>query len=485
MPSRRRLPSHSLVSRFRRAALAPLRRAAIRRLRRLASEAGFAVPTVTLMLIAALGMAGVAVSTSIGGQGGIVRDQETKSALAVAESGVDQAVLQFNRYGLASESEPCAPIGHTTTDAEGWCPEVTGTTVNGGTVTYRARPTSGEMPSGDVAFTELEVVAKGTLDGTTRRVEQVANSSAGQDIFLDATVQSEEGIKLESNAEIHAGTATNGDLTIEDNAKQCGTATVGVGKEKKGGGEYSTDLECGTSGGEPAEDEIDLPPVEQGEAPEENDNDRLFQKDRISGNKNTACFDGLNGSGKEDKSCGERELVIGSNSSVTLGGSVYSFCKLTLNSNSSLYVAQGKEVKIYFDSPENCGYDEEPVVQLELRSNSRITSEPGKSASIALLFVGSTEIDTKIVLNSETAVDGPCEQNFVVYAPRTDIELNSETKFCGGLAGKTVHLDSNAEVWTSSGIDEFYLPLVAPHYVSSRFVDCTAEAATEVPDEGC
>ena len=29
------------------------------------------------------------------------------------------------------------------------------------------------------------------------------------------------------------------------------------------------------------------------------------------------------------------------------------------------------------------------------------------------------------------------------------------------------------------------LPLVAPHYEPSRFVECTAQAAIGLPDEGC
>ncbi|MBW8058827.1 MAG: hypothetical protein FVQ78_00540 [Solirubrobacterales bacterium] len=479
MTVRDRLPGHRSLN----ATTAPIRRVAGVAARRLASEAGFAVPTVMLMIVAALGMAGVAVAVSVQGQGGTVRDQETKSALAVAESGVGQALLHFNRYGLVSETNPCEPVSATPPDAESWCAEVPGTTVNGGTVSYRVRPTSSELPNGELAFTALEVVSVGTLFGTTRRLEVSASSSAGQDIFFEATVQSKDSIDLDSNSEIHAGTATNGDINLASEAKQCGTATVGIGKELTGSGYYA-DIECGTSGGTPLEDEISLPPVNQDDAPTNNNNDRLFTQDRISGNKNTACFDGFNGAGKEDASCGPRELVIGSNSSVTLGGSVYSFCKLTLDSNSALYIAPNAEVTIYFDSPEACGY-EDGVIQLALRSNSRITSAPGKAGSVAMLFVGSPDTSTKILLNSETAVDGPCEQNFVIYAPYTDIDLDSNTKFCGALAGKTVHLASFAQVWTSSGIGDFVLPLTAPHYVADRFVDCTAAAATGAPDEGC
>ena len=53
-------------------------------------------------------------------------------------------------------------------------------------------------------------------------------------------------------------------------------------------------------------------------------------------------------------SAGTRQLTIDHNSSLTLTGHMYSFCKLTLNSNSAIYIAAGQTVNIYFDSPEHC-----------------------------------------------------------------------------------------------------------------------------------
>jgi hypothetical protein len=167
---------------------------------------------------------------------------------------------------------------------------------------------------------------------------------------------------------------------------------------------------------------------------------------------------------------------------------VYSLCKLTLNSNSALYAAPGAEATIYFDAPEACGYgeDPQPVTQLELRSNSQIAPSSGKSSSLALLFVGSKNVETEILLNSETAVeDALCQQNFIIYAPYTDVQFDSNSSFCGAVAAQSVHLNSNAEIWNSSGIVNYALPLVAPHFEPSRFVDCRAEAVSGAPDEGC
>lgn len=453
---------------------------------RLTSEAGFAIPTVMLMTVAAMGIASVAVMTSIQGQSGVVRDQQTKSALAVAESGVEQALLHYNR-----NVAPCEPT------AEGeWCGPVTGMSVNGGSVEYWARLTDGEGCGVGNEVGCVEIVSQGTVDNVTRRVEVFASTLSSDDSlnhgpFYKASVISKETLTLDSNAVIHTGTETNGDIELKSNARQCGQASVGIGKKmtKEPNTGYYSDAGCTSPGSTVLEQEVTLPLVDQKDAATNNDNGRLFSQDLVSGNKGDACWSGVTAAGKSTTKCGpERELLVEGNSAVTLGGTVYSFCKLRLKSNSALYISSSANVTIYFDSPENCGYTS-ATTQLNLQSNSRITSATGEPISIAMLFVGSESIPTKILLNSNTSVNGPCEQNFVVYAPLSEVELNSNSKFCGAIAGKVVHLDSNAEIWTATGSEEFSLPEyeappTPPHYTPFRFVECSATSGTS-PDFGC
>jgi type II secretory pathway pseudopilin PulG len=453
---------------------------------RLASEAGFAIPTVMLMTVAALGIASVAVMTSIQGQSGVVRDQQTKSALAVAESGVEQALLHYNR-----SVAPCQPAG------EGeWCGPVAGMSVNGGSVEYWARLTDSEGCGVANEVSCVEIVSQGTVDNVTRRVDVYASTLSSEDSpnkgpFYKASVISKENLTLDSNAVIHTGTETNGNIELKSNARQCGQASVGIGKKmtKEPNTGYYNDAGCTSPGSTVLEQEVTLPAVDQGEAATKNDNGRLFSQDLVSGKKADACWSGVTADGKSSKKCGtNRQLLVEGNSAVTLGGTVYSFCKLTLKNNSALYIESGANVTIYFDSPENCGFTA-TTTQLELQSNSRITSATGKPISIAMLFVGSETIPTRILLNSNTAVNGPCEQNFVIYAPLSEVELNSNSKFCGAIAGKVVHLDSNAEIWTASGSEEFSLPEyeappTPPHYTPFRFVECSATSGTS-PDSGC
>ena len=434
-------------------------------------EDGFAVPTAMLMLLAATSIVTVGVMSSVRTQSGTTRDQNTKSALPQAEAGVEQALLHFNRIQVSAN--PCSPVSVTGPDASGWCGPVTGG-FDEGAFTYYARPLTGG---------ELEIVSTGDYNGVTRRVYASANSSSGQQVFAEASTLSQDGMHLDSNAEIRSNVATNGGIQLDANSKICGAANVGIGKElgTSSNAQHFNDPNCTVAGGA-GEEELSLPAVNQGDAATVNDNGRFFAQDLVSGQKADACWNGVRANGSSG-SCGTRELSVSNNSAVTLGGAKYSFCKLTMSSNSALYVQAGATVVIYFDSPEACGY-QSGTVQLEMLSNTRISSTPGSPANIALLFVGSSSRQTQINLNSNTAANGTCSSNFVVYAPRSDITLNSNSTYCGGIAGKTLELDSNAKVLSHGDASSYVLPGTPPHYELSRFVECTAQATAQ-PGTGC
>jgi hypothetical protein len=444
------------------------------------AQDGFAVPTALLMLIASFAIVSVGVVASINTQRGTVRDQGTKSALQLAEAGVSEALLHYNRI-WADEESPCGPVTSSAPDAQGWCPPISGTDV-GGTYSYQVRASNFNF---DLAGT-LEIVSTGTTSnasGASRRVYISADSASAQQIFSEYSVQMGDGIVMDSNSEIHAGAATNGDIALSSNARQCGQASVGAGHNMilDGNSQYHGDTQC-TQTGSLNHEEISLPPVNQGDVVTNNDNGRLFGQDLISGTTSSVCFNGIRGNGTTG-TCGARHLDLASNTSVTLGGSKYSFCKLTMSSNTAIYIAAGHSVAIYFDSPEACGYTG-TTDQLHMDSNARITATDGSAANAALLFVGSDSIDTNVLLSSNTNIGAACEQNFVVYAPRSHVEMNSNSTYCGAIAGQTMHMDSNARLFTSSGAQNFVVPATAAHFTVARFVDCST-APSNPPNGGC
>jgi len=435
------------------------------------------------MLLAAFAIVSVGVAATVDVQRGTNRDQSTKSAVQLADTGVNEAMLHFNRIA-PSPTNACSPISGTPPSG-GWCSGPLITDPAGGTYSYQVRvcdSTGACPPTGGRSPYSVEVVATGTRGNVTRRVDVRAHSVSGVPPFGEFQVKAGDGITLDSNSSIHAGTATNGDITLSSNAKQCGQASVGLGHEmsQAGSNSYFQDPNCAVPETTVQQQQIALPPVNQGDVVTNNYNSNFFALDPVSGNKATACWSGYDADGTTG-SCGTRQLDVGTNSSITLTGSKYSFCKLTMNSNSSLLVAAGQTATIYFDSPEHCGYSS-GVTQLDMASNTRISANDGYP--VPLLFVGSTSRQTILHLSSNTDINAACEQNFLVYAPLSDIILNSNSTYCGALAGKTIHLDSNADIRTNEDSKNWPLPGTAPHYSTDQFVECTAAPASP-PSTGC
>jgi type II secretory pathway pseudopilin PulG len=474
------------------------RKTTVRHKAGLSGDGGFALPTVMFMSLAAFAIVSVAVFTTIQTQSGTVRDQQSKAALASAEAGISQALMRYNGDFNPTSSAPClvpdgTRIGATATQGTGWCAPVQG--FGAGNFSYQVCP---GPPCADEGT--IEIVGVGETDGVTRRVDVTANSSSGEQIFTDASVKMGDGILLDSNAVIHAGSSTDGDITLGSNAKQCGHATVGIGHRMttNGNSAYYGNTDCSgqLSTSSVGQENLILPPVNQGDAATVNDNCRISRAVPVSDSRctfdTTDPKDLISGNpSKVNWNPNTRQLSIDANTALTLTGRTYSFCKITLSSNAALYLAAGQTVAMYFDSPEACGlpYDvpSNPslgTTQLSVASNARITSASGTPANVAMLFVGSQSRLTNLLMSSNTQISGSCVQNFVIYAPYTHIEMNSNSQYCGVMAGKSLHMDSNAEVFTNSLSQEFTLPGTAPHYVASQFVECSAEVASP-PDAGC
>jgi hypothetical protein len=480
------------------------------RRRRVSDEHGFATATVLLMMLAAFAVVTVSVTASIDAQHGTIRDQRTKSAFGVAEAGVAQALLNYNGGFSPADTSPClTPVGNPAntvqprvTQNDGWCAAVTGTSESG-TFSYQVCPRWSEstqtcLTSG-AATGALNIVSSGAANGVGRRIDVIAKSAGGSQIFLDAGVKSQTNITLDSNAEIHSPSSAGGNIALASTSTRlCGTSTVGPSGTATGTGLYTSDVDClppALSLSSVGHQTVSLPPVNQGDAGTVNDNCRIRAavtgtasctggdfRDLISGSTNNVSWNPAT-----------RVLDLsGQKTSLTLTGKTYSFCRLTMSQNSSLYVAAtNPKVSIFFDSPEACGLPpyntttgtlQKATAQMYLESNTRITAANGQA--LGLYFVGSPTIRTGVLMSSNSDGNASCVQNFVIYAPLTDIELNSNSTYCGAIAGKSIRMDSNARFLTNDNARSVILPGGSPHYVKSKFVDCAA-ASSSPPNAGC
>lgn len=450
-------------------------RARHRWLARVSREHGFAVPTVLLAMIAVFGLATTTIIATVGAQQGTTRDQNTKAALGIAEAGVANALMRFNRIRTlaTTPTDDCTPVGGTVLGVDGWCPQAVPGAIDRGTYSYRVRPT-GALGSTPGALT---IVSTGTVDGVSRRVTAVANTvSVGYKPFAEFNIIGLDGITIDSNSHITAQAATNGDIGIASNSVlDCGDGEtqVGVGRGYNPRGSNTT-ATCDP----PDQGQISLPPVNPGDVATNNSNARICTLDPIQG---TSCATAWNPVTKR--------LELKAGDSITLGSAGgefnYAFCKVRLRSNSYFYVANGAEVRVYFLAPEQCANEPQP---LELMSNSQIrASDLAGPANLAILIVGSATRPTTLNLNSNTILFS-CDQTFALYAPRTAIDLDSNINICGGIAGKSIHLDSNVTMTAENTAGDFELPgtNVPAHYGQpTEFVECGPPPASGTPDAGC
>jgi hypothetical protein len=422
----------------------------------LRSEAGIALPTALTTTALALGLGSVAAVSSISAQEGGTRDFDAKLALAAADAGVERALYRYNKVATTT-SAPCltaTPGVATTVAADGWCPEVTGS-VDAAQYTYRVQPLFAE---GDAE--EIEVISTGTSDTVSRKINLTANTTVSHP-FGEFQVIGDDAVDMDSNSSIDANVASNGNMTLDSNSQICGAIQMPPGGVVDFNGSSGQCDGYGIMNGS-----VELPLVNQGNVATVNSNGRFFTQD-------------IRSSSGVTWNSSTRTLSMGSNSSLTLGGVNYSFCKLQMASNTTIYIAAGANVRVYFDSPESCNQSS-GTVQMDLSSNSQITTTDGSPAAAAFLFVGSQTLSTAAELSSNTTL---CNFKVILYGPLTDFDLNSNTNVCGGVAGRTVHMDSNAHVGMHPGTGDFELPMPT-HFLATRYVECTS-SATGTPDAGC
>jgi hypothetical protein len=453
-----------------------------RRLRDLArSERGMALPTAIFATVASLGLAGTAVMSSVSVQQGTHRDSNSKSAIAAADAGANVALLRLNRYASAlSTSSPCLGVSGTTlvlsaAAADGWCPAVSGT-VGSSSYVYRSTPS--------VVGGTMSVVATGTSGSVSRRIAVTYKTTTVGDALDNEGLIGLDDVEIDNNADARVGVGTNGNIYVHNNGNVCGNIRHGIGKKATF---QNNGTQC--AGYQVTEGNVSLPPVSSfipTDIVTNNSNYRLVTCTKTSPVKEPAgCqTDTYNGkwSSSEPWSAGTRTISSSNNTILTLGGGDYFVCRLLISNNSHLVMNDGASVRIFFDTPESCGL-KSGAKQIDISNNADVTStgyqpELGKFNMPGFYVMGSTTIQTSIEFSNNSGTN-----EFVLYAPNTDILIKNNARYTGVIAGKTVHLDNNAIVEQDAGFEP---PLIGGAKIFERqsYVECIGATATP-PNAGC
>lgn len=429
------------------------------RLRDLAtSEQGIALPVALFAMISSMALASAAVMATVDVQQGSKRDNSSKSAIAAADAGANIARLRMNRYAyVLSGANPCLRVGsggnlEGTAAVGGWCPPVTGT-VGGAAYSYRTTPVG--VACGTY---NLCVVATGTAGGVSRRIEVTYNSGTpvgGEKITefekkgvynpgANEGVISYEDLHIE-NSDVGVSVGSNGNVIVDNNGIACGNIRHGVGKSKKFG---NNAVQC--SGYQTTEGNITMPPVSSfmpAGLATTNSNYRLVTCTQTKPTSlPTGCqLDSYNGSRSSTSpwNASTKTLATSNNSSLTLSGGDYFMCKLTLGNNSHLIMGAGTQVRVFFDTPENCKLSA-GAKQIDVGNNADITATGYQATSNqfelpGFYLQGSTAIPTMIELSNNGGTN-----EFVLYGPNTEIVIKNNATYKGLIAGKKVLIKNNA-----------------------------------------
>lgn len=423
-------------------------------------EDGFALPTVIVGIVVSLGLGTAMVVSAMSATSGTARDMDDKSAFAVAEAGVSQAIYRYNRFDTSDPATPCLAevaggqvvLDETGANANpvqptGWCAPVTGSS-SGGTFSYSVKP----EPTG------IEIVSSGRFDALTRRVDVEAEyttepGNGGVSPFEDLQILGNE-ITISNGSSIDADVGSKSTLTVEKGGKlYCDEAQAAVS-------EFPKDPPCAVTA-----PSFDLPPVNSSLAKVDNDNALLTG----------AC-----------RTWSATRLTITCPTRFGTAGETHDFYVCKLTNNSTITIAPGATVNFWFAPPSECANDTVPIV---LKNGSKILT-PGEPPATLAFLVSDSTTPTSIYLSAGGWGHWPdASDNFIIYAPTSDVSMDKGQHMYGAIAANSISTASGGSFTKTSLSGTWELPGSTggpvPHYIASQFFECLPRNPGSVPDAGC
>lgn len=422
------------------------------------------MPVVLLVITIGFALASVGSLAAISSIRNSGRDMSDKGALGIAEAGAQQALLRQNKVLTTPANSSARCLGLSATNSliptyagsDGWCAQQSGS-VNGGTYRYQVRPDVVDESTGQRT---VQIVSEGTLNGETRRIAVDAAAATGTPVFGGGQVVGLNKLFFGGNAKVTGAMKTNADLTVGGSATCSGAATVGVGKRV-----VPSNTVCGST---VTQTTTTLGPVDMGDVAVNNSNSRLSDGSDTKVKPNQISWNPT-----------AKTLDLGSQSTLTLGGTNYLLCRLTMTGQSQLIVAQGAKVRIYFDTPENCGQPS-GYRQIDTSGGARLSVTSGNPDDLAFLMAGSDTRTTVAYFGGNSGT-----QNYMtLYAPKTNIYMQGNSVYRGAIAGKEVDAQGSVQIFGSSSSLTF-MAAVELAYKRTRFVECRGAMPTLNPGTGC
>jgi Tfp pilus assembly protein PilX len=446
-----------------------------------AEERGLAVPIALAILFMVAGLAMVSAREAIVSQTQSFRDRNVKRALQAAQAGLETAVYETNlmqpgSQQCATKAAPGAQLAISSLQADGWCPSQSEDLGDGATYAMRISGAQSLHVNGQ-ALVERTVVSSGSVNGVRRRVSQRITAATGEPVFAFGYAGlSLTAVDFGNNVNVTGGLGSNGDVRLKNYAEVCGAVTPGPGKATTIQNNahvcsgYPTD--SGTTS-------FNLQPVDQGNAQTVNDNDR------IGNPPGPTSADPCSSCGDVDWNPSTRVLKLTNNATLTLGGNVYSLCRLDLDNTAQLKIAArapGTAVRIYVDSPEACGGGS-GMGSVSVRNNSSIVNLNSDPTTLQLYVVGSPTKATEVNLSNGVNVE--TEMIMAIYAPYSTVTLDNNVSLTGAIAARLLVMQNNASLTYSDRIADITTGSPVRLYRNEEYVECANDQTGTAPASGC
>ena len=438
-----------------------------------------ALPVALAVLMIVGGLATVAARASIVANHQSFRDINVKRATQAAYAGVQALRYQTNLMQprvteCVAKDAGTGALTNVPVQADGWCEPQTEDL--GDNASYTARITSSTaLTSNGQLLAQRRIVSSGTVNGVKRRISQTINAATGAPLFAPGYAAiSLSSVDIGNTVQINGGLGSNGSIALRNTAQVCGPATPGPGKTLS---LFNSASVCGGFSTTPAQQDFQLQPVDLGDSATVNDNARVTAAMTGTGSPADACTS----CDKIDWDPVARSLVLNNNSTLTLSGNVYNLCRFEMNNNAQLIIAArdpNTPLKIYIDSPENCGAG---MGSVRLRNNSEIVNVNTDPTTLQLYVAGSATTTTSVSFENSFS----STMIMAVYAPSSAINVANNIHIVGALAGKSLQMQNNTSLTYHERIGDVSTGSTMRVYNHQDYVECTIEPTGSAYDSGC
>lgn len=444
---------------------------------RLRDEHGIALPLSLAVLATVTVLALAAAAAAVTGSHQSFRDGNAKRAFQAAAAGVQTA--NYRTTLLQPGLQQCVVKNLSTGDlsvgpvqSDGWCAPQTESLGDGGTYTQQVSAGTLVVANGQQLI-QREIVSTGLVNGVIRRVDVRTSAATAAQLFpVGYAVVSVASVSYGNTVTINGNLGSNGDINLSNEATICGNATPGPGDQVTTANQGHV---CAGYSTQPATQPFTLDPVDQGQAPTQNNNARI-----ASALAGTGGGDSCTTCGKVGWDPSTRVLSLSGNATLTLGGNTYSFCRLDLRNSAQLKIAVNATVRIYIDSPEHCG-GTSGMGSVLLENSSGILNLNSDPTTLQLYMVGSPSIPTTLDFANSFA----STMLMAVYAPYSTVFLHNSVHITGAVAAASVPIQNDSSITYDQRVGNITGGGIPVYRSTQKWVECSSTPPTAAVNSGC